>query len=122
MKHCLVSYRGEKVWVVLDRELVDFFIVITENVQGVVLGTVIKRLELAEDQMDSIPIVEVGVSLRLSVSVRDRICHYLLVLGTHRSHMSYANKIYLRGWRAVHPADLNCMIRQSTRFQLLDHP
>jgi len=95
--------------------------VVAENIQGVVLSTVVKRLELAEDQMDGIAIVEICISLRSSVNARDGNCRNLLESGKHRSHRSYVNRIYPMDWIATPLADLECRIRQWTMLQLRGH-
>jgi hypothetical protein len=106
------TYCGEEIWVVLNRELVDFFVVVTENVQCIILCTIVEGLEFAEDQMNSITIIEVCISLRSLVNAPDGRDGSLLVLEKHHSHMSYESRIYPTGWKAVLPAGLECMILQ----------
>lgn len=59
------TYCGEEVRVVLHRILVNFFVVVAEDIQSkqIVLSLIVKGLELVEVQGNGITVVEVCIIL-----------------------------------------------------------
>lgn len=57
--------RLEEIGVVLDGEVVDSFVVVTEDIESVVLGAVVEVIEFGDFDCDDVVVAQIGIGLDL---------------------------------------------------------